>query len=154
MCFFYEKMIDIFQIGNQLYLRHIFVFRTIRNLSFMTNDNFNFYSKICCNFFNIDFIFYICFFSVLETSQTLWNLQMFKISTALFYSNFVVQNYNHPFLAHTYFTPVVDGYRMNDSVIPYYPEEMVKKHAHLPVMMGTTTGECTGYVTWLSYLGN
>ncbi|KAL1242892.1 Solute carrier family 12 protein, partial [Trichinella spiralis] len=32
-------------------------------------------------------------------------------------------NYNHPFLAHTYFTPVVDKYRENQSIIPLPAED-------------------------------
>uniref|UniRef100_A0A5S6Q557 COesterase domain-containing protein n=1 Tax=Trichuris muris TaxID=70415 RepID=A0A5S6Q557_TRIMR len=61
-------------------------------------------------------------------------------------------NYNHPFLAHTYFTPVVDRYRENQSIIPTQPEKMVAENARLPLMIGTTSGECIAYVSWLAFL--
>ncbi len=64
-----------------------------------------------------------------------------------------MQNYNHPFLAHTYFTPVVDSFRLNDSIIPTYPYDLIRQNAHVPVMIGVTTGECSAYVTWLHFLG-
>ncbi|KFD70271.1 hypothetical protein M514_09230 [Trichuris suis] len=61
-------------------------------------------------------------------------------------------NYNHPFLAHTYFTPVVDRYRESESIIPMQPEKMVAENARLPLMIGTTSGECIAYVSWLAFL--
>ncbi|KRZ09377.1 Neuroligin-4, X-linked [Trichinella zimbabwensis] len=61
-------------------------------------------------------------------------------------------NYNHPFLAHTYFTPVVDKYRENQSIIPLPAERLIRENARLPLMIGSTTGECIAYVSWLAYL--
>uniref|UniRef100_A0A915J8N1 Carboxylesterase type B domain-containing protein n=1 Tax=Romanomermis culicivorax TaxID=13658 RepID=A0A915J8N1_ROMCU len=61
-------------------------------------------------------------------------------------------NYNHPFLAHTYFTPVIDGYRLNESILPHYARDMARNNSKLPLMISSMTGECTGYITWLTYL--
>ncbi|KRZ41050.1 Neuroligin-4, X-linked [Trichinella pseudospiralis] len=64
----------------------------------------------------------------------------------------LMENYNHPFLAHTYFTPVVDKYRENQSIIPLPAERLIRENARLPLMIGSTTGECIAYVSWLAYL--
>lgn len=56
-------------------------------------------------------------------------------------------------MAHTYFTPVVDAYRFNESILPDYPKELIRENARLPTMIGVTTGECSAYITWLHFLG-
>ncbi|OUC41296.1 Carboxylesterase [Trichinella nativa] len=55
-------------------------------------------------------------------------------------------------LPHTYFTPVVDKYRENQSIIPLPAERLIRENARLPLMIGSTTGECIAYVSWLAYL--
>lgn len=62
------------------------------------------------------------------------------------------QNYNHPFLAHTYFTPVVDSARGNSSLVPHYPHENVQLGASMPALVGVTRGECAAYIQWLYFV--
>ncbi len=67
---------------------------------------------------------------------------------------FRFKNWNHPILAHTYFTPVVDGFRLNASILPEYPVDLLKRRSpEMPSLIGVTTGECISYVIWLHNLG-
>lgn len=61
------------------------------------------------------------------------------------------QNYNHPFLAHTYFTPVVDAVRTAAAIVPVYPREAIAASASKPAMIGVTSGECTAYILYMYY---
>ncbi|KRY34866.1 Gut esterase 1 [Trichinella spiralis] len=47
---------------------------------------------------------------------------------------------------------VVDKYRENQSIIPLPAERLIRENARLPLMIGSTTGECIAYVSWLAYL--
>lgn len=40
-----------------------------------------------------------------------------------------------------------------DSALPTYPEKLVSENAHIPIMIGGTTAECTGYGMWIAHAG-
>ncbi|VDO95355.1 unnamed protein product [Soboliphyme baturini] len=90
----------------------------------------------------------------LSKFKTIWKtIAIDDLNLVLLKGEHEPMNNNHPFMAHTYFTPVVDSYRGSDSIIPTHSKELMKRNARLPIMTGITTGECIAYVSWLAYLG-
>ncbi|VDN52442.1 unnamed protein product [Dracunculus medinensis] len=44
-------------------------------------------------------------------------------------------------LGHTYFTPTIDLYRIDESIIPCEPTVLIQKNARIPIMIGVTNTE-------------
>lgn len=61
-------------------------------------------------------------------------------------------------MANTYFTPTVDIYRIEDSVIHGIPELMMADNARIPLMIGVTDSETKllmdTYQGWLCSYGS
>ncbi|TKR81885.1 hypothetical protein L596_015685 [Steinernema carpocapsae] len=56
---------------------------------------------------------------------------------------------NQYFMAHTYFAPVNDKYRLSDSVVPETAEHMLENYAKMPIMIGATRGESAQLIAGL-----
>lgn len=44
-------------------------------------------------------------------------------------------------MGHTYFTPTIDLYRIDESIIPCEPTVLIQKNARIPIMIGVTNTE-------------
>ncbi|MFH4978248.1 hypothetical protein AB6A40_004957 [Gnathostoma spinigerum] len=64
----------------------------------------------------------------------------------------VIMSGDGVYMANTYFTPSIDTFRIEDSVLPGEPSAVIKEGARVPVMLGVTSGEA-GQLIALSMRG-